>query len=175
MSNARKTPRQLTALLRTYRVGDPGYQPEFTVVTADRKLRFKGSVKIGAVVYDCANSNGKIATFGDVDSFVKYAASCVETIDGTYTVEIITGAVLVKTLPADMQAWAADEVVRLGVKRAAQQAVVGELDVQLGLMVGWDINGNALQQAKFAEVTEQKAAVLGDIAAIDAEIIRLTP
>jgi len=71
-------------------------------------------------------------------------------------------------------AWAADEVVRLGVRKTAQQGVLADIAAQLALMVGWE-NGNALQRAKKLEVQAQQTAVIGDIAAIDDEIVRLTP
>jgi len=170
----RKTPRQLTALLRAHRVSAPTADASFRVEAIDKKFRFKGFVTIDGTEYEAANTAGKIATFADVDAFVKYAAGCVETGSGVYTVEVETGVILVKPTPADMVAWAADEIVRLNVRKTAQQAVLADIGVQLGLMTGWE-NGNALQRAKKLEVQAQQTTVIGDIAAIDNEITRLTP
>lgn len=173
---ARKTQRELTKILREARVATPGLDPTFWVqaVGEDRSLRFVGHIGIGATEYEAATNTGKIATFRDVDAFVRYCAGCVETSTGSYEVDIMTGTLLVKPIPADLAAWAEAEIVRLGVKKTAQQAVVAGLDAQLALMVGWE-TGNPLQVAKKAEVTAQKVAVVGDIAAIDAEIARLGP
>lgn len=173
---ARKTQRALTKLLRDERVSNPGAQPTFRmlVLGEDTKLRFVGYVKIAGVEYQVATNNGKVATFGDVDSFIRYCAASVETSDGTYDVVIATGTVLVKSIPADLEAWAESEIARLNVRKTAQQAVITALDAQLALMTGWE-TGNSLQQAKKAETQAQRAAVVEDIAAIDAEITRLGP
>ena len=171
---ARKTQRQLTALLRAERVSNPTADASFRVEAIDKKLRFVGFVTIAGTEYEAAASNGKVATFSDVDAFVRYCAGCVETGTGTYPVDVDTAALLVKSPPADMVAWAADEVVRLGVRKTAQQGVLADIAAQLALMAGWE-NGNALQRAKKLEVQAQQTAVIGDIAAIDDEIVRLTP
>ena len=121
---ARKTQRQLTALLRAERVSNPTADASFRLVAIDKKLRFIGFVTIAGAAFEAAASNGKIATFADVDAFVRYCAGCVETGTGTYPVDVDTGALLVKSPPADMVAWAADEVVRLGVRKTAQQGVL---------------------------------------------------
>jgi hypothetical protein len=171
---ARKTQRQLAKLLRDERVSTPAADASFRVEAIDKKLRFLGFVTIGGTEYEAAASNGKIATFGDVDAFVRYCASCVETGTGTYPVAVDTAALLVKSPPSDLVAWAADEVVRLGVRKTAQQGVLADIAAQLALMAGWE-SGNALQRAKKLEVQAQQTAVNGDIAAIDAEVARLTP
>ena len=85
---ARKTQRQLTALLRAERVGNPTADASFRAVAIDKKLRFVGFITIAAVEYEAASSAGKIATFGDVDSFVRYCSQCVETGSGAYPVEV---------------------------------------------------------------------------------------
>jgi len=173
---ARKTQRALTKILRDERVSNPGANPEFSAFLAsdDVSLRFNAVVTIGGVDYLAATNTGKQAVFGDLDAAIKYFAGCVETSDGVYTVAIETGEALVKNIPVDLAAWAEAEIVRLGVRKTAQQAVVAGLDVQLALMAGWE-TGNVKQQAKKAEVTAQKTAVVEDIAAIDAEIARLGP
>lgn len=173
---ARKTARELTKLLRDHRVGTPGAQATFraAAIPGDKGLKFKLFVTINAVEYEAASNSGKVQAFGDMDAAVKYLAGCVETSTGTYSIPIETGVVLIKPIPADLVAWAAAEVERLGVRKLAQQALVSKLEDQLELMAGWD-TGNALQQAKYNEVVAQENCVLGDIAAIDAEIARLTP
>ena len=72
-----------------------------------------------------------------------------------------------------MVTWAQGQITRLGKVKTAQNAVITKLDEQLGFMVGWE-NGNAAQQAKKLEVQNQRACVVTDIAAIDAEVARLT-
>lgn len=173
---ARKTSRQLTKILRDHRVTVPAAQATFraAAVPGDKGLKFKLFVTIDGTEYEAASNSGKVQTFGDMDAVVKFLAGAVETSTGTYNVPIETGVVLVKPIPADLAAWAAAEVERLGVRRLAQVAVGTKLDNQLELMEGWE-TGNALQQAKQAEVQAQQACVVGDIAAIDAEIVRLTP
>jgi len=169
---ARKTQRQFTAALRAARVATPGLQATFRA-EGDKKLAFKGFITIDGVEFEAAANNGKIQVFRDIDAFVKYAAACVENPTGTYEVSIETGVFLVDSVPADVQKWAAAEIVRLGTKKTAQEAVLAGLDGQLALIVGWE-SGNQLQQAKKAETTAQKTAVQGDVAEIDAEITRLT-
>lgn len=172
---ARKTARQLTKILRDERVGTPLAQATFRAValTNDKELRFKLFVTIGGVEYEAAGNSGKIQTFSDLDAAVKFLAGCVETSTGTYSIPIETGVILVKPVPSDLEAWAEAEVERLGVRKLAQQEVLAKLNAQIALMAGWE-TGNALQQAKLAETTEQQVCVTGDIAAIDAEIIRLS-
>lgn len=65
-------------------------------------------------------------------------------------------------------------MVKLQAAKVAQTAVIAEIDAQLALMVGW-ASGSSLQVAKLNETNTQRAAVVADIAAIDAEIVRLTP
>jgi len=96
-----------------------------------------------------------------------------ETSDGTYTVAIETGLVLVSPLPADLKKDAASKVVKYNTKKTAQTAVLADIDAQIVLMDGWN-TGNALQVARLAEVQTQRAAVVEDIAAIDALIAKYT-
>lgn len=172
---ARKTARQLTKLLRDHRVGTPGAQATFraAAVPGDKGLRFALFVTIGGVEYQAASNSGKVQTFGDMDAAVKFLAGCVETSTGTYSIPIETGVILVKAIPADLAAWAVSEIERLNVRKTAQNAVLAKLNDQIALMAGWD-TGNALQQAKLAETQAQQVCVTGDIAAIDAEIARLS-
>lgn len=171
----RKTQRALTKVLRDARVIDPFENPIFKAVAEDKKLRFFGQVEIAGIDYECATSTGRIQRFADVDAYVKWIAASVETSTGDYPVTIVTDVLLVKNQPSDLVAWAADEIVRLGVKKTAQQSVITSINAQLALMVDWENTGNALQRAKKLEVQAQKAAVEDDIEAIDAEIVRLSP
>ena len=103
---------------------------------------------------------------------MKFAAKAAEKGNGVYTVEVDTGSLLASSVPADMQSWADAQIIRLNKAKVSQQAVIAEIDNQLGLMIGWE-NGNAAQQAKKLEVQAQRAAVVTDIAAIDTEVARL--
>jgi len=145
---------------------------KLSAVGGNKALRFVGTMQIGATTYEVAGDSGKVKTFADVDSFLKYAARAAEKGNGVYSVEVDTGSLLASTVPADMQAWAEAQIVRLNKSKVSQQALIVHLDDQLGLMVGWE-NGNAAQAAKKAETQAQRAAVVTDIAALDTEIARL--
>lgn len=171
---ARKTLRELSRLFGIEKGTTPGAVAvlKLHAVGTDKALRFMGTVQIGATIYEVAGDSGKLKTFSDVDSFLKYAAKAAEKGNGVYTVEVDTGALLASSVPADMQSWAEAQIVRLNKAKVSQQALIVSIDDQLGLMVGWE-NGNAAQQAKKLEVQAQRACVVTDIAAIDTEIARL--
>lgn len=171
---ARKTLRELSRLFAVEKATTPGAVAmlKMRAVGNDRNLRFAATIQIGATVYDVASDSGKVKTFADVDSFLKYAAKAAEKGNGVYTVEVDTGNLLASSVPADMQSWADAQIVRLNKAKVSQQALIVSIDDQLGLMVGWE-NGNAAQQAKKAETQAQRACVVTDIAAIDTEIARL--
>lgn len=141
-------------------------------VNGDKKLRFKAEVTIGGVTNEVAADNGKIKVFSDVDDFLKFVAKAAESGDGVYKVEVDTGMILASSVPGDMLKWAAGQVDKLTNVKPKQQAVIGTIDAQLAMMVGWE-NGNQAQQAKKLDTQNQKACVILDIAAIDAEIERL--
>lgn len=172
---ARKTKRELSRIFAAEKLATPGTVAvlKLQTVGTDKALRFVGSVGIAGVEYEVASDNGRIKTFTDVDSFLKHCAGAVEVGTGVYQVEIETGALLASSVPSDIKVWAGNQITKLGKTKIAQQAVVADLDAQLGLMAGWDV-GNAAQQAKLAETLAQKVAVNTDIAAIDTEVVRLT-
>lgn len=96
---------------------------------------------------------------------------------GEQLLEILAALIvdgLARQLVRDRVKAAAAKVAKLQAAKVSQQAVVAGLDAQLAMMAGWE-SGSPLQVARFVEVMEQKAAVLADVAAIDAEIVRLTP
>lgn len=171
----RQTMREIARRVSVKRQSVPGFVPVIKAVAVgdDKQLRLMGSVTIDADTFECASDNGKIRTFNDVDGFLKFVAKCAEKGDGVYNVEVDTGQLLASSVPADIPAWAQSQITRLGKVKTAQQATIAGLDSQLALMVGWE-SGNLAQQAKKAEVTAQKSAVTTDIAAIDAEVVRLT-
>ncbi len=172
---ARKTLRELSRLFGVEKATNPAAVATLkaNAISGDKKLRFTGTVQIGATTYEVASDSGKIKVFADVDSFLKAAAKAAEKGNGVYNVEVSTGELLASSVPADMQTWAEAQIIRLNKAKLSQQAVVDAIDDQLGLMIGWE-NGNAAQQAKKAEVTAQRACVVTDIAAIDTEVARLT-
>lgn len=172
---ARKTMRELSRLFQAAKVATPGLVATLKLATVgtDKGLRFQGVIGIDGVDYEVAGDNGKLRTFSDVDSFLKFAAKSAEVGDGVYQVEVDTGALLASTVPSDLISWSEAQIVRLNKVKAAQNGVVAKIDEQLTLMVGWE-NGNAAQQAKKAETEAQRACVVTDIAAIDTEIARLT-
>lgn len=171
---ARKTLRELSRLFNVEKGTTPGAVAilKLHAIGADKALRFAGTVQIGAITYDVASDSGKLKTFTDVDSFLKYAAKAAEKGNGVYAVEVDTGSLLASSVPADMQSWADSQIVRLNKAKISQQALIVQIDDQLGLMVGWE-NGNAAQAVKKAETQAQRACVVTDIAAIDTEIARL--
>lgn len=171
----RKTLRELARLVAAEKLVTPGFVPAIKLVAVgtNKQLRMVGTVTIGANVFECAADAGSIKTFNDVDDFLKYVAKAAETGDGVYNVEVDTGALLASSVPSNMVTWAQGQITKLGKIKASQNVVVGKLDSQVDLMVGWDV-GNAAQRAKLAETQAQRAAVLTDIAAIDTEVARLT-
>lgn len=171
----RQTMREIGRRVSVKRETVPGFVPviKATAVGNDKGLRLVGSVTIDADTFECASDNGKIRTFSDVDGFLKFVAKCAEKGDGVYSVEVDTGQLLASSVPANIPEWAQSQITRLGKVKTAQNAVIAGLDSQLALMTGWE-SGNLAQQAKKAEVQAQRAAVVTDIAAIDAEVLRLT-
>lgn len=171
---ARKSLRELSRLFGVEKSTNPTAVAvlKLRTVGTDKALRFVGTMQIGATTYEVASDSGKIKTFSDVDSFLKFAAKAAEKGNGVYTVDIDTGALLASSVPADMKSWADAQIIRLNKAKLSQQALVENIDEQLGLMIGWE-NGNAAQQAKKAETQAQRACVVTDIAAIDTEVARL--
>ena len=171
---ARKTLRELTRLFTVEKSTNPTAVAALRCVAVgtDKALRFVGKMTIGAATHDMAGDSGKLKTFTDVDSFLKFAAKAAEKGNGIYSVEIETGALLASSVPADMKSWAEAQIVRLNKAKVSQQSVIANVDEQLGLMIGWE-NGNAAQQAKKVETQAQRACVVTDIAAIDTELARL--
>lgn len=171
----RRTVRDLAGIYRLAKEANPGIVPVFQVasVGSDRSLKFVGSVEIEGVTYVPAGDTGKVKSFADVDAFVAYMSKCCEASDGVYQVSVNTASILASKVPNDMKAWAASQIVSLSQKRTGQVAVVNTIDQQLSLMIGWEA-GNQAQRAKKAEVEAQRACVQADIAAIDAEVTRLT-
>ena len=171
----RKTTRELARLFSAEKQITPGIVAGLSLVAmgVDKSLRFAATMTIGATSYEVAGDNGKLKTFSDVDSFLKFAAKSAEKGDGVYLVSVDTGALLASKVPNDMKAWAGNQAITLGKIKNAQNAVIADIDSQMSLMVGWE-TGNAAQQAKKIEVTAQRVAVVTDVAAIDTEIARLT-
>lgn len=168
---ARKSLRAIAALIA---VAAPGVVSlKVAAAGSDKSLRFGATVMVDGTAYEVAAENGKLKRYGDVDSFVKDVAANFPTNNGTYAVSVETGLVLVQSLPSDLKKDAAAKVIKLNGKKTAQQAVVTKLDADLLLMAGWE-NGNALQVARFNEVTTEKATVVNDIAAIDDLIAHFT-
>lgn len=172
----RITARGLAQAALVARTADPDVVVSFdaNALPGDKRLRFYGVVKIGGTSYDLAGNNGRLKLFGDVDGYVKYVAAAMPAGGGSYSVKVNTGVTLAAAIPADLVKAAAAKVAKLQAAKVSQQAVVAGLDAQLAMMAGWE-SGSPLQVARFVEVMEQKAAVLADVAAIDAEIVRLTP
>lgn len=172
----RITSRGLAQALIVARQADANVAVSFvaTAIPGNKALKFYGVVRIGATNYDLAGGNGKLRLFTDMDDFIKYVAASVPVGSGDYLVTIKTGTVLAAAVPTDLVKAAAAKVVKLQATKVAQNQVLADIDVQLALMAGWE-SGSSLQVAKLAEVQTQRASVVTDIAAIDAEIVRLTP
>ena len=172
----RVTLRALTEAALAAKQADPGVAIAINAnaVAGNRKLKFYGVVTIGAAEYDLAGANGKLKLFGDVDDLVKYMSDAIPMGSGTYVVNVNTGVTLADAVPNDLVKAAAAQVVKLQAAKVAQNTVLAAIDAQLALMDGWG-DGSPLQVAKLEETQTQRAAVVADIAAIDAEIVRLTP
>jgi hypothetical protein len=172
----RTTQRALSAAISAAKSDNPSVLISHiaNAVPGDKKLVFYGVTDVGGVQYDLAADNGKLKKFTDADDLVKYIATAAPVGSGDYMVKIATGLTLAAAVPGDLVVWAQKQVVKLEAKKTAQQAVVAALDIQLALMDGWE-DGSPLQVAKLEETLAQKAAVVADIAAIDAEVDRLTP
>lgn len=171
---ARKTLREISRLFAIEKGTTPGAVAtlKLNAIPGDKGLRFMGNIQVGATTFEVASDSGKLKTFSDVDSFLKFAAKAAEKGNGVYAVEINTGELLASTVPNDMKSWAESQIVRLNKSKVSQQALIVSIDEQLGLMVGWE-NGNSAQQAKKLETQAQRACVVTDIAAIDTEVARL--
>ena len=171
----RKTQRELSRLYSGWKVGTPGAVAAIllTVIGTSSALKFTGKMTIDGNTYELATDAGKVKAFSNVDDALKFAAKVAEKGNGVYTVEVDTGAVLASKVPNDMKAFAESQIVRLAKAKVSQNAIIDEIDADLTLMVGWEV-GNAAQQAKKIEVQAQRAAVVTDVAAIDAEVARLT-
>lgn len=173
----RKTSREIARLFAAEKLIDPAAVAvcELFAVAGDKNLRFTAHVDLGSQG-GCqpASDNGKIKVFSDVDSFVKFIAKAAESSNGDYTVRVNTGNLLASKVPADLKAWAGSQIVSLNKSKVSQAATVASIDEQLVLMAGWE-NGNQAQRDKKNEAIDQREAVVTDIAAIDAEITRLTP
>lgn len=87
---ARKTMRELSRLFQAAKVATPGLVATLKLATVgtDKGLRFQGVIGIDGVDYEVAGDNGKLRTFSDVDSFLKFAAKSAEVGDGVYQVEV---------------------------------------------------------------------------------------
>lgn len=169
----RKTTRELARLFGAWKANVPAAVAGLTavVVGTSSALKFIGRVTIDGTAYEIATDAGKVKTFGNIDDLLKSAAKIAEVGNGVYSVSVDTGAVLASKVPNDMQVFAENQIVKLNKTKVSQNAIIAGLDDDLGLMVGWE-NGNAAQQAKKIEVQAQRAAVVADVAAIDAEIVK---
>lgn len=172
---ARKTSREISRLFAAEKLVNPAAVAVLSLaaVGTDKALRFSATMTVGGTVFEVAADSGKLKMFSDVDGFLKFAAKCAEKGNGVYSVEVDTKSLLASSVPNDMQSWADAQIIRLNKAKLTQQAVISDIDDQLGLMVGWE-NGNAAQQYKKTETQAQRDCVVTDISAIDAEVARLT-
>lgn len=170
----RKTSREISRLYAVEKIANPGAVALISAIAVgtDRNLKMSAKIGIGANEYELASDNGRVKIFANVDDVLKYAAKAAEKGDGVYTVSVDTGALLASSVPNDVIAAAESQTIKLARVKNSQNEQVAAIDVQLGLMVGWE-NGNAAQQAKKIETLAQRACVVTDIAAIDAELVRL--
>ena len=174
MSYNRKTGREIASLIAAEKAINPAFVPSFVLQSdgKSKELRFVGLISIGANQYAIASDSGLVRNFANVDDFVRVVAKVAESGNGDYVLTVKTGQLLASSVPANMATWAAAQALRLNKVKKSQQARVVEIDTQLSVMAGWE-NGNQAQQAKKTEVQAQRAAVLTDIAAIEAEVTRL--
>lgn len=150
-----------------------------SALAGDKSLKFNGQVTIKAdgaqlAVYDMASdSTGAVAKFADVDAAIKLVNSIIPSSTGVYSVSVNVGTILDKNPATDLIKAAQSEIASLATKKTKAQAKIAAHDAQLALMVDWE-NGNALQAARKAETTLQKATLQAMIVSYDAETARLT-
>ncbi|MCL2344460.1 MAG: hypothetical protein FWC58_01240 [Desulfobulbus sp.] len=145
---------------------------ELFAINNDPMLRFTAVMTIKGVDSEVAADNGKLKVFANVDDFLKFVAKAAESGDGVYNVKVDTGMILASKVPGNMLTWAQSQIARLAATKPKQQKVIDLIDAQLATMAGWE-TGNQAQQAKKAELSAQRGAVVTDMAAIDAEVSRL--
>lgn len=172
----RVTGRKLAEIVRLAKIADAGVTVAILgdAISGDKSLRFVGTVTVGADQYRLCSDSGKVKVFANADDLVKFVSAAAPVNSGAYVVTLSTGVLLAAAVAADQVKAMAARVVKLASVKAKQQGVIAGLDEQLALMVGWNV-GSALQIARFDEVTAQRATVNADIAAIDAEVLRITP
>lgn len=172
----RATNRKLAEVVRLAKISDPAVVIAVVgdAVGNDKSLKFLGCVTVGGVAYRLCTDAGKEKVFSTADDLIRFVSSAAPIGSGSYSVVLNTGILLAASVAADQVKAMAARVVKLAGVKTKQQGVIAGLDEQLALMPGWNV-GSALQVARFDEVTAQKATVNADIAAIDAEVLRITP
>lgn len=125
--------------------------------------------------FDIADDSGKIKVFQTADDAIRFGAMVSEDPKGRYSVSVESGAIYATKVPANIYTDAENKVTKLTKVRASQVEKQGALEALIGVggaYHGWD-NGNAAQQARYAETVEQIGVIESDVDAIDAEIVRL--
>lgn len=132
---------------------------------------FAASVTYGGGTIQLAGDSGKIKSFPTVEAAILAFSQIREANDGVYAPSVDTGELFASKVPSNIYTAAASRIVSLNKSRAMQITRRDALAALLaGPMLGWD-TGNAAQVASFNETTTQKAVIVSDIAAIDAEIV----
>lgn len=171
----RSTPRQLSEIVRLAKIGNASIAISIIAdaEVGNKALVFVATVNVGANAYKVASANGKVKTFAQIDDLLKVVAIAAPTSTGTYPLSVTTGTLLAASIPANVITAAIAKKAKLEAIKIAQQFVLTDLNTSIGLMTGWD-TGSILQAARLAETIEQRDAVAADIAAIAAEVLRLT-
>lgn len=129
----------------------------------------------GSDLFDVADDSGKIKVFQTVDAAIRFAAQVSEDGMGRYKVDAKSNLLYATKVPANIYTDAENKVVKLTKVRLVQVEKGAALSALVGVggaYYGWD-NGNAAQQARYAETYEQINALDADVSAIDDEIVRL--
>lgn len=129
----------------------------------------------GSDDFEVADDSGKIKVFPTVDAAIRFAAQVSESGVGRYKVNVESNLLYATKVPANIYTDAENKVVKLTKVRLVQVekgAALSALVNPGGAYHGWD-NGNAAQQARYAETYKQINALDADVSAIDDEIMRL--
>ncbi|MCX7207001.1 MAG: hypothetical protein NT086_13675 [Proteobacteria bacterium] len=171
----RKTPELLAQIMK-----DATAISIRAVVVDAAKATFVGEVSATVDaevrVYSVAQSDGRKKTYGDVDSFAAAVMTLFpQKIVGDLPVTIV-GAHLLTPKPRnipDIVAEARKQLVKFNLVKAKNIATLARINSELLLAAAWE-TGTPDEQLKFAEMKNQKTAMVDHSAWVDSEIARIT-
>lgn len=129
-----------------------------------------------AVTYHVGTADGKVRTYGDVDSMASQIMNMApQQFASGLSIAIVGAAQLTKTVnpPTDIIGAATKQKAKYVEKSAALATSIATANAELALIANW-ATGTLAEQARFAELTAQKDSKVEYKAWLDAEITRLT-